>query len=343
MVIRRMMLLAGMMLIGGCAMSGRTAVTMSDQGTQWKTRAETLPRKVLVASVMQRFRGPVEERVKLAEDLIAEAGQKAAGKKLDLVILPEYAIADAQGNAVKLEGMVQDRLSAAVKKIGAYAIVCMVRDEGETKSNAAILFDRQGKVIGTYRKVHAVVENGKLECGIKPGAQWPVFDCDFGKLGIQICWDMAYNDGWDALAAKGAEIVASPSASPATIRVGAHAVRNNYWVITSTVRDNVTLFNPLGMIASQSTQGRVMLCELDLSYALLGWSEQLRNGDAMKEKFGDKVGYVFSVREDGGVFWSNDPKKSIGEMYREIGVGEIIPEIHESKRIDDQVRGGPAK
>src|SRR4051794_8438018 len=86
----RVLLVGVVMVIGGCAMSGKTVTAGHEGMAPWKTRAEALPRKVVVASVMQRFRGPVEERVKLAEDVIAEAGGKAAGKKLDLVILPEY-------------------------------------------------------------------------------------------------------------------------------------------------------------------------------------------------------------------------------------------------------------
>ncbi len=318
-----------------------------------RSKADTLPRKVIVASVMQRFGGTVDERLQLAEEVIEEASQQAAmkyaGRRADLIVLPEFAISQAQGNgqalAVKLEGVVGGRMGGAAKKAGAYVIVPMILSEGEKVFNAAVLFDRAGKVFGIYRKVHPVVldEKETLECGEVPGAEYPVFNCDFGKLGIQICWDMSYNEGWDVLAKKGAEIVASPSASPATIRIAAHAVRNNYWVITSTVRDNVTLFNPLGMTAAQMTSGRVMVSEIDLSYALLGWSEELQDGEAMSKKFGDKVGYVYSVREDGGVFWSNDPKRSIGSMYRELGVHELYWDISESQRVDDKVRGGKAK
>ena len=85
-------------------------------------------------------------------------------------------------------------------------------------SNAAVLVDRQGAIAGIYRKVHPVAMLGHddLENGITPGCDFPVFDCDFGKLGIQICWDIVFDDGWQALADKGAEIVVWPTRSPAT-------------------------------------------------------------------------------------------------------------------------------
>ncbi len=34
----------------------------------------------------------------------------------------------------------------------------------------------------------------------------PVFDTDFGRIGVQICFDIEYRDGWDALDRAGAEI-----------------------------------------------------------------------------------------------------------------------------------------
>jgi len=333
-----------MFCILGCA--------MTQTEFQHKSKADALPRKVILGTVMQRFDGTLHDRLKLAETVIAEVGTEAAnkypGRKLDLVVLPEFAIATGKGQgyelAVKLEGEVENRLGAAARRLGAYVIVPVTLQEGKRLSNAAVLFDRTGKVFGIYRKVHTVVDDkDAIENGVNPGADYPVFDCDFGKLGIQICWDMSYPDGWDALAAKGAELVASPSASPATIRIAAHAVRCGYWVITSTVRDNVTLFNPLGMISRQSTSGRAMVCEIDLSYALLGWSETLDNGNAMKKKYGDRVGYLFSIREDGGVFWSNDPTKTIGSMYREMGLREVTVDISQSERVNDMARGGKAK
>ena len=66
-----------------------------------------------------------------------------------------------------------------------------------------------------YRKMHQVAVVGKddLEGGVTPGGVTPVFACDFGKLGVQICWDIQFDDGWQALANAGAEIVAWPSAT----------------------------------------------------------------------------------------------------------------------------------
>ncbi len=42
---------------------------------------------------------------------------------------------------------------------------------------------------GIYRKVFPVVSRDTevAEGGVMPGVDFPVFDCDFGRVGIQIC------------------------------------------------------------------------------------------------------------------------------------------------------------
>ncbi|HYV31878.1 MAG TPA: hypothetical protein VEO53_12345, partial [Candidatus Binatia bacterium] len=42
---------------------------------------------------------------------------------------------------------------------------------------------------------------------------------------------------------------------------------------------------------------------------------------------GDKVGFHYYEDEDCGIFWSNDPKITIGEMVRAIGVLELEDEM----------------
>jgi hypothetical protein len=43
---------------------------------------------------------------------------------------------------------------------------------------------------------------------------------------------------------------------------------------------------------------RVLVHQLDLSYGILGWSSFLQNGQALKDKFGEKDGFHYSTRED---------------------------------------------
>ena len=76
---------------------------------------------------------------------------------------------------------------------------------------------------------------------------------------------------------------------------------------------------------------RILVHQLDLSYVIHGWSSFLHNGQALKDKFGEKVGFHYSAREDMGLFWSNDPAMPIGAMIRSIG-GELLDDQVERNR-----------
>jgi predicted amidohydrolase len=273
------------------------------------------------------------------------------GRGLDLAILPESAATATSGpahdRAVPLKGEIRDTIGRLARRYHSYILLPLDLAEegsrGPIASNAAVLFDRRGEVAGIYRKRHPVAYVGSddLEAGITPGRHVPVFKCDFGNLGVQICWDIQFDDGWDALGQGGAEIVAWPTASPATALPAARALRHRYYVVSSTWRDNATIFEPTGMVAAQVLPPeRVLVHQLDLSYGILGWSSFLQNGQALRDKFGDKVGLHYSTREDMGLFWSNDPATTIGAMIRSIGGEELDRQVERNGRLHAAARGG---
>jgi predicted amidohydrolase len=321
------------------------------------SRADRSPRKVVVGTVIFGPYGSytgLEVRMKelsgLVDSMAGEAARKYPGRGLDLAILPETTVTSTHGpaseRAIPLPGPVQDYFGALARRHKTYLVVPLDLLEasvsGPVYSNAAVLFDRRGTVAGIYRKVHpvAVLGHDDLENGITPGREFPVFDCDFGKLGIQICWDAVFDDGWQALADKGAEIVAWPSQSPATARPAAKAGQHRYFVVSSCWRDNSTIYEPTGVVAARvETPGQALVHQLDLSYALLGWSANLQNGKAFSDKYGERAGYHYQPREDLGMFWSNDPQLSIGNMVQALGLEEIDAQIARNRRLQKSARG----
>jgi hypothetical protein len=109
-------------------------------------------------------------------------------------------------------------------------------------------------------------------------------------------------------------------------------MRHRYYIVSSTWRNNASIFEPTGRIAAQiKPPEQVLVEQIDLSYALVPWSSELKNGEALRAKYGDKVGFHYYEDEDRGIFWSNDPSVTIGQMVRSIGVTE---EEEEFLRID---------
>jgi hypothetical protein len=73
--------------------------------------------------------------------------------------------------------------------------------------------------------------------------------------------------------------------------------------------------------------------QIDLSYAILPWSSQLHNGAALHEKYGDKVGFHYYEDEDRGIFWSNDPHTTVGDMMRSLGLSEQYLELRRIRNL----------
>jgi predicted amidohydrolase len=61
---------------------------------------------------------------------------------------------------------------------------------------------------GKYRKV--CLPSEEIDGGITPGKDYPVFDTDFGRVGMMICWDRSYPEVARRLAAQGAEVLLMP-------------------------------------------------------------------------------------------------------------------------------------
>jgi beta-ureidopropionase len=330
-----------------------------------KSSAAQPPRKVITGTVMQPFWGKhpgLNKRLRQLTDIVdrmQSQSKKQYGRGLDLAILPEMAVTgqgESVGNVAEwsfpLEGPVQDTFARQARRYRCYIVVPLfLLEDRATKrcSNAAVLFGRGGEVAGIYRKVHLVVDEStdELEHGCTAGKEVPVFECDFGRLGIQICYDMDFDYGWKELARKGAEIVAWPSQSPQRARPVPRAIEGKYFIVSSTWRKDACVFEPTGKIVSQVTwkpsmgdpgnwsitssspmvKNNILVQEIDLSYAIIAYSRALKDGTLFARTFGNKAGFRYYDDEDRGIFWSNDPHMTVREMMEKLNLKEEQEEL----------------
>lgn len=161
-----------------------------------------------------------------------------------------------------------------------------VVDEG-TFYNAAAVIDADGTYLGKYRKTHIPQVKGFWEkFYFKPGnLGYPVFDTAVGRIGVYICYDRHFPEGWRVLGLKGARIVFNPSATTRghskhlwQLEQPASAVANEYFVgainrvgsegLTDTDYYGSSYFvNPRGEIVGETasdTEEEVLVRQLDL-------------------------------------------------------------------------------
>jgi predicted amidohydrolase len=150
--------------------------------------------------------------------------ERAANDKAQLAVFPEYLL-----GRISVPGPQTEQVSKAAAAGRIYVIVgCWEVFKDGSFANTALLFDRSGKIIGKYNKVHAAVDQfegdppwskppkGKdaewfirndPEWAMKRGQDFPVFDLDFGRIGILTCYDGWFPETFRILSLKGAEIL----------------------------------------------------------------------------------------------------------------------------------------
>ncbi|HEX8864572.1 MAG TPA: nitrilase-related carbon-nitrogen hydrolase [Lentzea sp.] len=105
--------------------------------------------------------------------------------------------------------------------------------------NTAAVIDADGTYLGKYRKNHIPQVKGFWEkFYFKPGnLGYPTFDTAVGRIGVYICYERHFPEGWRALGLAGAKIVFNPSATSRSLseylwrlEQPAAAVANEYFV-----------------------------------------------------------------------------------------------------------------
>jgi deaminated glutathione amidase len=79
--------------------------------------------------------------------------------------------------------------------------------------NSSVLIDRDGAVLGVYRKTHPFCSEAVSGGGwVTPGHTVTVCDTDLGRIGMMICFDGDYPELARIQAVRGAQVICRPSA-----------------------------------------------------------------------------------------------------------------------------------
>lgn len=178
--------------------------------------------------------------VEVACGMVEEAAAKGAdvicfGELFLTPFFPNRLIQDFAKYFLELPSPITDPLLSLARKKGIAVVFPYGERAGKYFYNAAAVFDRTGKHLGTYRKTHIpAILPSELKGGtgsyekfyFSPGAEFPVFELDGVKIGIQICYDRKFPEGSRALALKGAEILFMPICAAT---YGETKLRGNTW------------------------------------------------------------------------------------------------------------------
>jgi predicted amidohydrolase len=249
-------------------------------GTSLKETDAIKPRMVRLAAIHYRptQTASSKENLEQFKKYIDEAGDQNA----DIVCLPEgITIVGTDKSYVEVSepipGPTTDFLGQLAQKYQMYIVAGILEREGAVVYNTAVLMDRDGKLAGKYRK--ATLPREEIAGGITPGDDFPVFETDFGKIGMMICWDVFFPEPARTLSSKGAEIIFMPIWGGDLTLSKARAIENQIYLVSSTYDMKTGVFDKKGELIVEGTEENpVAIVEVDLNKReLWEWLGEFRN------------------------------------------------------------------
>ncbi len=257
---------------------GDGAVNFAETSFDKTTAPE--PRIVRLATVNHRPRNSKSTEENLAA--FAALVDLAGNQKADIVCLPEGATIvgtahDYISGSEPLPGPTTKYLGEVAKRNNLYIVAGLLEKEGDVVYNTAVLIDRKGNLAGKYRKTSLPRE--EIDGGVTPGSSFPVFDTDFGRIGIMICWDVTFPEPARALAQQGAEVIFLPIWGGDLTLAKARAIENQVYLVSSTYDMISAVFDMEGTVVKEAKEDKsVAVVEVDLNQQKLWpWLGDLKN------------------------------------------------------------------
>jgi N-carbamoylputrescine amidase len=233
----------------------RNAVTWADNGAERgrrvatlrnRSKGEAMTTEVRAALVQAAWTGDkgsmIDAHEKHAREAAAQGAQVICFQELfygpyfcQVQEAEYYAYAEAIP-----DGPTTERFQELAADLGMVMVLPMYEREQEgLLYNTAAVIDADGTYLGKFRKTHIPQVKGFWEkFYFRPGnLGYPVFQTAVGRVGVYICYDRHFPEGWRALGLAGAQIVFNPSATSRGLSAylwkleqPAAAVANMYYV-----------------------------------------------------------------------------------------------------------------
>ncbi len=249
-------------------------------GTQFDETNAIEPRLVRLAAIHHRPKNTssILENLEQFKTYINIAGEQ----KADIVCLPEGITIVGNGKTYveaseSIPGPTTDFLGELAKNNNMYIVAGLIEKDGLVIYNTSVLIGRDGTVEGKYRKTSLPRE--EVDGGITPGEYFPVFNTDFGKVGMMICWDVYFPEPARMLALNGAEVIFMPIWGGNLTLAKARAIENQIYLVSSTYDMKTGVFDKTGKLIAEGTdENPVVVIEVDLNKReLWNWLGEFKN------------------------------------------------------------------
>ena len=271
---------------------------------------------------------------------IADIIDQEGAKGTDMIVLPETW----RGKAMEtLEGETITMLSELARKHHTYIISPIYRKDGGTRYNSSVLIDRSGRVVFIYDKIYPYWNEFDLTPPATPGKnRTMVFDTDFGRIGLAICYDANFPEVWQALRDQGAEVVFWSSAYSAGSQLQAYALLHHYYIVSSTYSKDCQVYDITGERILDQNSGSVTVARitLDLDRGIYHENFNMEKlADLLKAQGKEVEEEIHLPREQWFVLRAKKPGVSARSLADEFGLEELRDYQDRSRTGIDKKRG----
>jgi predicted amidohydrolase len=261
--------------------------------------------------------------------MVMELADLALFVRPDLLVLPETfpscGVSHRQVTEVAeaIDGHTVTVAAERARRGRCYVICPLFLRRGNDVFNSAVVLGRDGSLVGTYDKLQPVTSTPDytiMESGVTPGAAPRTFDLDFGRIGVQICFDLCFPDAWAELARQGARLVVWPSAYNGGFPLRALAALHHYYVISAVGTERAKIIDPCGTVLAE-TQGltNVVWRDVNLDFAVCHTDFNYAIPDRILATYGDRV--EVRMHQDEGYFLvePRDPAITTDHLRQTLG------------------------
>jgi len=231
-----------------------------------------------------------EENVRRASEILAAAGSYQA----DLVLLPEaFVLAGMPATASRLVaeeagGPVVEMLAGAARAHRANIVAGHLIREGGRIFNRALVFGRDGQLVGWYDKLHPV--GNERDAGVAPGATVGVFELDIGRIGVATCFDINWPDIWSAMAHRKVDLACWLSAYDGGFPLRSYAWQHQYPIVSSVYSYHAGVYDITGDATILTSRWqRIGYYELNLDRTLFHTDGNAAKIVAIQKRYGPNV------------------------------------------------------
>jgi predicted amidohydrolase len=281
---------------------------------------------------------------KTLDEVAVLVDQEAGQGDVDLIALPETWLGQGGHAPEPLDGPTISAMAGLARKHRVYIVCPIDRLDGSRRFNSAVLLERDGRVACVYDKVYPVWPEFEVTPPVEAGGEAPVYQADFGRIGMAICFDVNFPEVWRRLADQGAELVIWPSAYPAGTSLAVPALLHHYYIVTATQARDCIVYDITGQEIhyQKSEDVNISRLTLDLDRCIFHQDYNPPKMERLLAEHPEEIELEQAMPREGWyVLRARCPGASARELARQYGLEELAAYIDRSHQAVDALRGWP--